>query len=269
MRPNRSLRSALIFAALSFGIAFQAYAQFEPSTVKIPTLTQFVTDEAGVLTEGQTAALDSRLQTYQDSTSNQIVILIVKSVPQGDIFDYSMSVASKNKIGQKGTDNGILFTVDVGDHKARFEVGYGLEGRVTDAYSEYIMNEIVIPEFRSGNYYEGINKGITALTNLIGGKFHANLNKERQGNPIAPLIPLGFALFMFVVPMLFNSRKYSASGKGRGSSWWFFPLFLGGFGGGGFGGGGFGGFGGGGGGGFGGFSGGGGSFGGGGFSGGW
>ena len=215
------------------------------------------------MTSEQAAALDSRLKTYQDSTSNQIVVLIVNSVPEGDLESYSISVAEKNKIGQKGKDNGILFTVDVCDHKARFEVGYGLEGVVTDAYSSYILNEIVIPQFKSGDYYDGIDKGVTALAALIVGTFHADLKKHRGVGSALPLIIIFF--FVFVFPMLFGNRKYSASSRGVRSGWWFFPPF-GGFGGGGFGGG----FGGGsGGGGFGGFSGGGGSFGGGGASGSW
>lgn len=228
-----------------------------------PTLTQFVTDQAAVLTSDQVAALDSRLKTYQDTTSNQIVILIVNSVPEGDIESYSVSVAEKNKIGQKGRDNGLLFTVDVDDHKTRIEVGYGLEGVVTDAYSSYILNEIVIPEFKSGDYYGGIDKGVTALAALIGGTFHADLKKNNRGRNFLPLIVIIF--FVFIFPMLFGNRRYSASSRGIRSGWWFFPPF-GGFGG--FRGGGFGGFGGGGGG-FGGFSGGGGSFGGGGASGSW
>ncbi len=228
-----------------------------------PTLTQFVNDQAGVLTSGQAAALGSRLKTYQDTTSNQIVVLIVNSVPQGDIESYSISVAEKNKMGQKGKDNGLLFTVDVGDHKARIEVGYGLEGVVTDAYSSYILNEIVIPEFKSGDYYDGIDKGVTALVALIGGTFHADLKKQHHDRNYLPLILM--FLFIFIFPMLFGNRRYSASSRGIRSGWWFFPPF-GGFGG--FRGGGFGGFGSGGGG-FGGFSGGGGSFGGGGASGSW
>ena len=254
MRYSRLRFLCLIVVAASLGFAKGAFSQSSSTVGNVPKVTQFVTDEAGVLNQNQIQAIESRLVAYQDSTSNQIVVLIVKSVPEGDLFDYSMSVASKNKIGQKGKDNGLLFTVDVGDHKARFEVGYGLEGVVTDAYSEYILTNIVIPEFKKGDYYAGIDKGITALASLIGGTFHADLKKQQRGSPIGSFLPLIIFVFIFIFPMLFNSRRYSASGRGSGSSWWFFPLFFGGFGGGG---------------GFGGFSGGGGSFGGGGASGSW
>ena len=224
----------------------------------VPSLTQFVTDEAGVLSPEQQGMLDVRLKAYQDTTSNQIVVLVVNSVPGADVFSYSMSVAEKNKVGQKGKDNGIIFLVDIGDHKTWFQVGYGLEGVVTDAYASYISNQIVIPEFKSGDYYNGIDHGITALASLIAGTFQADVNKRENSRPLDRIKPL-FFLFL-IVPifrMLFWSRGYSASSRGIRSSGWFFPPF------GGFGGGGGGGFGGGG------FSGGGGSFGGGGAGGSW
>jgi len=252
-------------AAFLFAFVFAAMPAVAQN---VPTLNAYVTDLAGVLAPDQLRALDSRLQTYEDTTSNQIVVLIVNTVPEEDIESYSIAVAEKNKIGQKGKDNGILMTVDVNDHKVRFEIGYGLEGSVPDAISSYIIDEIVIPDFKNGNYYSGIDKGITALAAQIGGTFHADLKKHRRNDNWLPLLVIFF--FIFIFPAIFGNRRYSASGKGIGSGWLFLPWILGGFGGGfrggGFGGGSGGGFGGGG---FGGFSGGGGSFGGGGASGSW
>jgi uncharacterized protein len=263
MFQSRHLKFLSLTLATIVSLSTLAYAQSSQDTsTAVPKLTQFVTDQAGVLSPDQLVALNFRLKEYQDSTSNQIVVLVVGSVPEGDLFDYSMAVATKNKIGQKGKDNGLLFTVDVGDHKTRFEVGYGLEQVVTDAYSSYIINEIVIPEFKRDDYYGGIDKGITALAALIGGTFHADVNKHREDKNFLPII---IFLFVFILPMLFGNRRYSATSKGARAGWLFLPPFLGGFGGfrGGGGGGGFGG------GGFGGFSGGGGGFGGGGASGSW
>lgn len=228
----------------------------------VPLLKHFVTDETGTLGAEQVGMLETRLKAYEDTTSNQIVVLIVKSVPQGAIESYSIDVAEKNNIGQKGTNNGLLFLVDIGDHKVRFEVGYGLEGVVTDAYSSYILNQIVTPEFKNLDYYNGIDKGITALASLIGGTFTVDVNQRKGSVPAGRAIPtIFFIIIALGSRLLFWSRRYSASSGGIRSRGWFFPP-MGGFGGGG-GGGGFGGFGGGG------FSGGGGSFGGGGASGSW
>ncbi len=247
----RRLKFLVAAFLLIVAVAHFAFSQ------TVPSLTQYVTDEAGVLSPEQQGMLEVRLKAYQDTTSNQIVVLVVNSVPGADVFSYSMSVAEKNKVGQKGKDNGIVFLVDIGDHKTWFQVGYGLEGVVTDAYASYISNQIVIPEFKSGDYYNGIDHAITALASLIAGTFHADVNQRENSKPLGRINPL-FFLFL-IVPifrMLFWSRRYSASSRGIRSSGWFFPPF-GGFGGGG---GGFSG---------GGFSGGGGSFGGGGAGGSW
>lgn len=254
MRFNKSLIVFFLFVFLSLPHYVRAQ--------DVPSLKHYVTDETGTLGAEQVGMLETRLKAYEDTTSNQIVVLIVKSVPQGDIESYSIHVAEKNNIGQKEKNNGMLFLIDLGDHKVRFEVGYGLEGVVTDAYSSYIINQIVTPEFKSLDYYNGIDKGITALASLIGGTFTVDINQRKGSLPAGRAIStILFVIIAAVFRLLFWSRRYSASSRGMRSGWWFFPP-MGGFGG--YrGGGGFGGFGGGG------FSGGGGSFGGGGASGSW
>jgi len=225
---------------------------------EVPALNQYVTDESGTLDQEQIRTLEARLETYEDTTSTQIVVLMVKSIPQGSIESYSIDVVEKNKIGQKEKNNGLLFLVDVGDHKVRFEVAYGLEGVVTDAYSSYIINQIVIPEFRNGDYYSGIDKGITALAALIGGTFTVDINQRTRSRPASRSIPFAFIVIIAAIfRLLFWNRRFYASSRGIRRSGVFLPP-IGGFGG--FRGGGFGG---------GGFSGGGGSFGGGGASGSW
>ncbi|MGC8595206.1 MAG: TPM domain-containing protein [Candidatus Kryptoniota bacterium] len=221
----------------------------------IPVLTSRVTDEAGVLTEDQRLFLESQLKAFEDSTSNQIAVLIIGSVPGGDIESYSINVAEKNKLGVKGKDNGILFLIDTGDHKARIEVGYGLEGVVPDAIASYIINEIAVPKFRNGQYFDGIEDAVRAIMAAIGGTFHVEKRKRRPV-PDWFVLALFISFFLFIIPAFFSNRRYVASSRGYRSGWWWLPP--GGFGsGGGFGGGG------------GGFSGMGGSFGGGGASGSW
>jgi uncharacterized protein len=264
MKSLRNLILSGLFLFVSFSVVSSVAAQDDSLTTEnVPSLTQYVTDETGTLSADQVGMLNDRLKTYEDTTSNQVVVLVVNSVPGADVFSYSVAVAEKNKVGQKGKDNGIVFLVDIGDHKTWFQVGYGLEGVVTDAYASYISNEIVIPEFKSGDYYTGIDKGITAIASLIAGTFHADVNRRRDSNPLGGINPIFFLFLIFpLFRLLFWSRRYSTSSRGVRSSGMFFPPF-GGFGGGGFGGSGGGGFGGGG------FSGGGGSFGGGGAGGSW
>lgn len=220
----------------------------------VPTLTSRVTDQVGILTEDQRLFLENQLKAFEDSTSNQIAVLIIGSVPGGDIESYSIDVAEKNKLGVKGRDNGILFVIDTGDHKARIEVGYGLESVVPDAIASYIINEIAIPRFRSGEYFNGIEDAVKAIMSAIGGTFHVE-KKKKHRVPDWFVLALFIGFFLFIIPAVFSNRRYVASSRGYRSGWWWIPP--GGFGGGGFGGGG------------GGFSGMGGSFGGGGASGSW
>ncbi len=112
-----SARWHIAFVTAFFIVAVSPHAVFsfqQYTKENVPSLSQYVTDLAGVLTSDERITLDEQLKAYQDSTSNQIVVLVVDSVPGADVFSYSMSVAEKNKVGQKGKDNGIVFLVDIG-----------------------------------------------------------------------------------------------------------------------------------------------------------
>ncbi len=231
--------------------------------LEIPILKNYVTDQTNTLSSEQLSDLERRLRVYEDTTSNQIVILMISTLEGEDLFDFSHRVAETNKIGQEGKDNGILILVVKDDRKIRIEVGYGLEGVVPDAVASSIIRNIMIPYFKSGNYYGGLLKGIETLQDVIAGTYQAEEEKFSAKNFITPIILLIFLLIFFFV---IGSIKGSSRGGWayRSGGWYSYPYRRsgwGGFGGfGGFGGGGFGG---------GGFSGGGGSFGGGGASGSW
>lgn len=227
------------------------------AAIDVPQLERYVTDRAGVLSQGDANSLEQMLAEYDRSTSNQFVVLIIPSLEGESLEEYSMRVAEKNRIGREGNDNGLLFIVAVNDRKMRFEVGYGLESVLTDALTSVIISDIVAPEFRRGDYAGGIRAGMQAAIKAVGGEFSVTQTarrpkKKKDGNF------LGLIIFLVIMFIVFRGNR-----RGRGGGIWFIGGPFGG--GGGFGGGGFGG----GGGGFGGFSGGGGSFGGGGASGGW
>lgn len=236
-----------LIVSLSFAFA-------EP---EIPFLKNRITDFTGTLTSSQINDLEVRMKTYEDTTSNQIVVLILNTLDDHPIEDYSIQVVEKNKIGQKDKNNGLLLLIVKNDRDIRIEVGYGLEGVVTDALSSSIIRNIITPYFKSGNYYEGIFAGIKTLQDAIAGEYQAD---EELNSPELSLIPfIIFLLIIFtIVPIIQRATrkgwKYNNGGWNSGSR--------GGWGG-------FGGFGGSGGFGGGGFSGGGGSFGGGGASGSW
>jgi len=240
--PNRALGLAL-FAML---LALQRV-----SAVEVPTLQNHITDLTGVLSATDKASLEQTLEAYDKQTTNQFVVLIISSLEGESLEEFAMRVAEHNRIGKRGSDNGLLFLVVVQDRKMRFEVGYGLEGQLTDALTSVIIRDVVAPSFRSGDYAAGITSGMNAAIQAVSGTFVAPERQEASHEDGGS--PIGLIIFIIIFILFFRNSR-----KGRGSGMWF--IGGSGFGGGGFGGGGFS---------SGGFSGGGGSFGGGGSSGSW
>jgi uncharacterized protein len=219
-----------------------------------------VVDGAKVLDPATVARLTDMLAAHERATGQQVVVVTLASLHGVPIDDFGYQLGRRWGIGQKGKDNGALLIVARDDRKVRIEVGYGLEGQLTDAISSAIINQIIVPAFRQGNYNTGILDGTAAMLKVLGGdpdavQVQPQVAAEREGPTSIPV----FFILLFVV-LVVMSRL---GGRRRGGV---LPgMILGGMlgGRGGFGGRG-GGFGGGGG-----FSGGGGGFGGGGASGNW
>lgn len=221
---------------------------------QFPALSGRVVDGAGLLDSGARSQLEQLLKGHEQATGEQVVVVTLASLQGQSIEDYGYQLGRHWGIGQQGKDNGALLIVAPQERKLRIEVGYGLEGRLTDAQASVIINSVITPAFRRGEFSQGIVLGTAAILQVLGG---APLDEPAQGMMGAaqdgpPIWAVGLFILLIVIVFAVQGLGGGRSG-GRG----------GGFGGGL--GGGFGGLGGGGGG----FSGGGGSFGGGGSSGGW
>ena len=229
---------------------------------EVPLLQQRVTDFTNSLSFNEWRALETRLKQFEDSTSTQIAILLLTSLDGGSIEDYSMRVFEKNKIGQKGKDNGVLIVIAKSDRKARIEVGYGLEGVLTDAATTQIREREMNPRFKANDFYGGLNAAVSAIMATTAGEYKVVPRGERAPLMSVILVLVFFGILgAFVLPMLSSKRRYViGSGSSMYRSGWGWPYGGGGGGGGSSGGGSFGG---------GGFSGGGGMGGGGGSSGSW
>jgi len=250
---HRFLLRALYVLTGLVTLAWLGLTQAE-AALSFPPLTGRVVDESGVLSDGTKAELTGILAKDEKKfDGRQIVVVTLKSLEGTTIEDYGYQLGRHWGIGQKGKDNGALIIVAPNEHKVRIEVGYGLEGDLTDAESRIIIDTAMLPEFKKGNYDAGVLAGTKAVLATLGNTdFTApdydKIQSEQDHSPP------GFItiLIIFAIIILFAGRSF------------FWPLFfMGGFGGG-WGGGGWSGGGGGGG-----FSGGGGSFGGGGASGSW
>jgi len=139
------------------------------ANTEIYKLNSFVNDFANVLTTEQKESLESRLRGYEANTSTQIVVLTVPSIEGYTLEEYSIDTAEANGIGQKGKDNGVLLLVNIGGREVRIEVGYGLEGVLSDMKSAQIIRNEIVPNFKSSNYYGGIKNGLNGIMATIGG----------------------------------------------------------------------------------------------------
>jgi uncharacterized protein len=140
-----------------------------------------VHDDAHALKQETVDQLEKELKAYEDSTSNQVALLIVPSLEGEVIEEYSLKVAEKWKLGTKNKDNGVLLLIAVDDHKMRIEVGQGLEGMLTDAQTNRIIRNEIAPEFRRGDYDGGVRAGIHGIVKAIAGEYKADEVEASSG----------------------------------------------------------------------------------------
>ena len=139
----------------------------------MPRLTGRVNDNAGMLSKEAVSRLDAALADFQRTDSTQLVVLTIPSLQGEPLEDYTVKVAQAWGIGQKGKDNGVLLLVSKGDRKVRIEVGYGLEGRLTDALTGRIIDHAIVPAFKAGRFDAGIEAGVAAIIEGARGEYQA------------------------------------------------------------------------------------------------
>ena len=217
------------------------------AAIEFPALTGRVVDNAGMLSAADERSIGGVLKAHEEATSNQVVVVTIDSLKGYSIEEYGYQLGRHWGIGQKDNNNGVLLIVARNDRKVRIEVGYGLEGNLTDAVAGHIIRTKITPEFKRGRFSSGIRKGIESILLAIDGAYKAEKKKTTNDKfeTFVTLIFLGIVMISFIGGFFggggTGSRRgyyggYGTGGFGRGG---------GGFGGGGFGGGG-GGFGGGG-----------------------
>ena len=206
-----------------------------------PSEQTAVYDEAGILSGSQEQRLEQKLLNYADTTSTQIVIATIKSLQGEYIGTYSAKWAHKWGIGQKGKDNGLFILVSEGDHKIWITTGYGLEEYMTDAATSQIINQIITPEFKSGNYYSGLDKGTTAVFEVLDGTFKGVPQPRGGSGNSAKPIAIFIVVFIIIIISLIGKGRGGRGGGRRGRSTLMDAIILSSLGRGSFGGGGFGG----------------------------
>ncbi len=157
-----------------------------------------VHDEAHVLSQEKIDQLEKQLAHYEDSTSNQLAILIINTLDGETIEDYSIRVAEKWKLGQKDKDNGVLLLIAVDDHKMRIEVGMGLEGVLTDALCNRIIRNEMAPAFRRADFDGGVAAAINGITAAIGGEYTAGDSDDLAELSTTARILIGLGIYVFL-----------------------------------------------------------------------
>ncbi len=137
----------------------------------VPFLSGYVNDQAEMLSAGTVQALDRELHAFEDSTSNQVVVLTVTDLGGEGLEEFSCRVARTWRLGQKGKDNGVLLLVSRDDRKVRIEVGTGLEGDLTDVTCGLIIRSRILPRFRNADFDGGVLDGVHAILDAIRGSF--------------------------------------------------------------------------------------------------
>lgn len=185
---------------------------------------QRVHDEAHILQQASIDQLEKNLKAYEDSTSNQIAILIVQSL-DGDVLEnYSIKVVEKWKLGQKGKDNGVLLLIAVDDHKMRIEVGQGLEGVLTDAQCSRIIRNEIAPSFRRSEFDVGVAAGVDGIIKAIGGEYKADDISE--SNELSVSDRILFGAFIYLILGIFTLVSvFVQGGWGWGLYFFLMPFY--------------------------------------------
>ena len=183
-----------LFSIFSLVLSFSVFAQ-----KAVPELWNArVHDEAHALKQETIDQLEHQLAQYEDSTSNQIAILIINTLDGETIEEYSLRVAEKWKLGQKDKDNGVLLLIAVDDHKMRIEVGEGLEGALTDALSNRIIRNEMAPAFRRADFDEGVTNAIHGIIAAIGGEYSSNDAEDISELSMTARILIGLGIYAFL-----------------------------------------------------------------------
>jgi uncharacterized protein len=208
----KKIRLSNLFTGLF--VAFFATSLFAQTNFP-PINGSHVIDEAGILSVETRNSLDHTIQLHEDSTGNQLMVLVITSLNGNEISMYANEAYNHYNLGQKDINNGVLLLVAHEDRKVRIEVGYGLEGALPDALCGRIINNEIIPQFKAGDFDAGVSNGVHAILQSIQGTYVAE-DAVSVGLPV--WVPILFIIF-FILVIIFISRISSKMGMGSSGGW--------------------------------------------------
>ncbi|MCI0449535.1 MAG: TPM domain-containing protein [Chlorobi bacterium] len=179
----------------------------------------YVTDKTRTLSSIHIQSLTKKLSDFEKQTSNQVVVWMISSLEGESLEEKSHEIAEQNGIGQKDKENGVLLFIAKNDRKLRIEVGYGLEGALPDALCDQIIRKEITPQFKKGNFYEGINAGVDAIIKATKGEYTQSQKSDDESGGTVCGIPL-FLLFIILIFILVFGIPILSSIFGRGGGRW-------------------------------------------------
>jgi len=196
---------------LSFLVMSPALAYYNPGNP-----SGFVNDYANVISDNDQQALEVKLSSFEKESSNEIAVVIIPNLGEDTIENFAVELFADWKIGKAKNDNGVLLLVAIEDRQMRIEVGYGLEGALTDAQSFWIINNEMKPSFQAENYYQGIDKAVDKIIAATQGEYVPTENNTEssgsEGQDWEFIFWIGFFALMWVASILGRSKSWWAGG---------------------------------------------------------
>jgi len=189
------------------GFANNGMGQTLPSAPNPPRL---VNDFTGTLTADQQQFLENKLVAFDDSTSTQIAVVIIKSTEGQDIAQYAVDLGRKWGIGGKQFNNGVLLLIAKDDRKLNIATGYGVEGALPDITAKHIIDDEIVPNFKGDDYFRGIDEGTNAIMQAVKGEYHVTRKKSSSGSGA------GMFVLFIVILILVAILRSGGGGKGGG-----------------------------------------------------
>jgi len=212
-RPSIFAPSILALLMLLFSCLTSSSAL----AIEVPVLKGRVNDFAGLLSSATISQLDTVLVNLEATDSTQIVVLTIPSLDGDSLEDFSLRVAERWKIGKEKIDNGALLVIARDERKLRIEVGYGLEGVLTDIVSGQIIRNIITPHFRQGNFNQGVIDGVGAMIATVKGEYQPSAARQEQGKgtgtggDLGGLITSLVFIFFFFGSMFRKNKLFAAA----------------------------------------------------------
>src|SRR6202162_5900583 len=204
--------------ALLRGIALACCLGTAAYALDFPQLTGRVVDRAGVMSADSRSAIETKLKDLEDKSGIQLVVATVKSLQGSDIEPYANQLFRTWKLGQTQKNNGVLLLVAPAEHKVRIEVGYGLEGTLTDDLSSVIISSAIVPRFKANDYSGGIERGVDGIISVLNGDTadwqpEVEVREDSPAQVFNALFPIMlFLVFILVFKLLVGPTRGSASG---------------------------------------------------------